>query len=82
MQPQPPAPPPTTAHQDGVRRAVRTWIAGILAAFLTLAGPGLLAMFGAIRWTAEYWTTVGTLAAGSLLTATITYAMRRLVPPS
>lgn len=70
------------AHQDGIRRAVRTWTGGIFATFLTLAGPGLLAAFGAIRWTHGYWIAVGTMALGAFLTAAISYAMRRLVPPS
>lgn len=79
---QPTPVPEKTAHQDATQRAIRTWVAGIIATFLTLAGPGLLAAFGAIRWTGDYWTAVGTMAFGAFLVAAITYAMRHLVPPS
>lgn len=78
----PPALTPTSPPRaDSLRHALRTWIAGILTAFLALAGPGLLVMLGTIRWTDVYWTAVGTLAFGAFITATISYAMHRVVPP-
>jgi hypothetical protein len=73
--------PPASANADAVNRAIRTWIGGIISAALTAAGPGLLVLFGAIRWTPTYWATVGGVVLSAFLTGAVSYAMRHLAPP-
>lgn len=74
-------PAPPTAHQDGLNRAIRSTIGGIISAALASGGAGLLTALGTVRWTHSYWISLGTLAVSSLLLGVVSYGMRRLVPP-
>lgn len=74
-------PAPPTAHQDGINRAARSIIGGVLSAAFVAGGAGLLNALGTVHWTRAYWISVGTLAASSLVYGAVAYAMRRFAPP-
>jgi len=71
-------------HADAKNRAWRTLMQGLLVDVVTAvvlaAGPALLG--AQFAWTREYWLTVAGLAGKSAVTAVVSYAARRLIPPA
>lgn len=60
--------------------AVRTFLMGLGLDVATAVVVLLATAFTDIRWTKEYWTVLGLALAKSVLTATVAYFVRRLVP--
>lgn len=74
-------PAPPDAHTDGLNRALRSFVGGVIVTALQFGGSELLSSVGAIKWTHAYWAALGTSAVGSVMYGVVAYAMRRFAPP-
>lgn len=77
---------PAPVKADARNRAFRTFMQGLLVDVATAAvlaiGPSLLNIGSPqFVWSKAYWIAVGGLAAKSVVTAGVSYVMRRVVPP-
>lgn len=71
----------SATNRDAWRRAVRTWLGGLVAAVLVNVTPAALALAGTIEWTAAYWAAEGQLIGTLALSGAISYAFRHMYPP-
>lgn len=76
-------PIPPTREADARNRAVRTFFQALLidvvGAVVLAVGPALLGKNFA--WTADYWTTVGLLAAKTAVQTAVSYIAAKVLPP-
>jgi hypothetical protein len=75
-------PVPADASTDARNRAYRTLVQSLgvdVAAAVLLAITPLLAN---IEWRQSYWVAVGLLAARSAVTAVVSWAARKVLPPA
>jgi hypothetical protein len=74
-----PAPADTAA--DARNRAVRTLVQSLLVDVALALVLALTPVLADIKWERSYWVAVGLLAARSVITAVLSWAARKLVPP-
>lgn len=67
---------------DARSRAWRTLVTGLGVDVVAAVVVVLLANVGVIEWTANYWLGLASLAGKSAIMAVLSYAARRLIPPS
>lgn len=74
---------PPRVQRDALDRAARTLLQGL---GLTVAGAAVTALSAGfadgIRWTDEYWVSLGLATLGASLMAGASYLHRRLSPPA
>lgn len=73
--------PPSVA-QDAANRAWRTFVQGLLLDLAGAAVAFLVVALTDVEWTLTYWQALGAALLKTLLTSAVSYAARKLAPPS
>lgn len=70
-----------STRTDAISRAVRTFVAGLLASVILAVGPVIAAASGEVRWTAVWWEALGASVATAAVSAGLSYLGRYKLPP-